>query len=474
MRTIAYALVFTSFTLAASAEPMLLRVTHTASSKFAYQVEIETDDGTVIRQFSALPVFAVSNVGDHSTDLLVTRLGLNQKSKFKNENTRGILRPIVPSVSSGQFQLTIDQRGRLVKQRGDASLPFALGNLPNLCLEQWPQEAADVWTRSSETTVGVSSNSFLRAIPFRSADSIEQLNAEEQFDFKIVDANEQSVTVKRDYRLATIEQVDGESRFELTHTGNLIVDRASGQLIAFEGGGEFVSRDRSQASTVHIKISVSRLSEADLNGLQELWASEAADRVSAPSPEERNDLLAALKSGDVPQMQKALATLSPKAPEEPDAEMAAEIAKCLDHQHNFIQSAAAQALTNWATNAEAAIIVDRVGDPNFTVATSMQKIVGRLKIIEASPVLAEQLRNPSHRSSAGNALRAIGPAAEGDVMKVLEDRDWTVRMEACRILTEVGTETSVKKLEALASGDENNAVKSFAKRAVEAIQKRGS
>ncbi|MCA9030209.1 MAG: HEAT repeat domain-containing protein, partial [Planctomycetaceae bacterium] len=456
------------------AEPVLLRVTHTSDSKFAYQIEIETDDETTVRKFSTMPVFAVTKIDDHSTELVVTRFGLQQKSEFKNTNTRGLIMPVAPSSSGGEIRLTVDQRGRLVKQRGQASLPFALGNIPNVCLEQWPQEAADAWMRTSETTVGVSSSTFLRAIPYQSSGSGEHLNAEEQFDFKVVEANENSVTIRRDYRLATIEQVDGESRFELTHGGNLIVDRQSGQLLSFQGDGEFVSRDPSQTSTTHIKISVSRLSDAELKGLEELWASEAADRVSAPSPEERLDLLAALRSGDVPKMQKALATLGPKSPEEPDVEMAAELAKCLEHQHNFIQSSAALALVNWATNAEAAIIVDRLDDPNFTIATSMQRIVGRLKIIEASSVLAEQLRKPSYRSSAGNALRAIGTAVEDDVVKVLGDRDWTVRMEACRILSEVGTDASVKKLEALSSDDENNAVKTFAKQAVSAIQKRGS
>ncbi|MCA9046880.1 MAG: hypothetical protein KDA69_21295, partial [Planctomycetaceae bacterium] len=344
MRAAVFGLILAQCTILAAAEPVLLRVTHTSDSKFAYQIEIETDDETTVRKFSTMPVFAVTKIDDHSTELVVTRFGLQQKSEFKNTNTRGLIMPVAPSSSGGEIRLTVDQRGRLVKQRGQASLPFALGNIPNVCLEQWPQEAADAWMRTSETTVGVSSSTFLRAIPYQSSGSGEHLNAEEQFDFKVVEANENSVTIRRDYRLATIEQVDGESRFELTHGGNLIVDRQSGQLLSFQGDGEFVSRDPSQTSTTHIKISVSRLSDAELKGLEELWASEAADRVSAPSPEERLDLLAALRSGDVPKMQKALATLGPKSPEEPDVEMAAELAKCLEHQHNFIQSSAALAL----------------------------------------------------------------------------------------------------------------------------------
>ena len=59
----------------------------------------------------------------------------------------------------------------------------------------------------------------------------------------------------------------------------------------------------------------------------------------------------------------------------------------------------------------------------------------------------------------------MGPVAEEAVAGYLKDSDWTVRLEACNVLLDIGTKASVKALEA-ATKDSNGIVARIAKEAL--------
>jgi HEAT repeat protein len=76
-------------------------------------------------------------------------------------------------------------------------------------------------------------------------------------------------------------------------------------------------------------------------------------------------------------------------------------------------------------------------------------VLGRLKDEESAEPLAQRLEEVADRQAAGEALRALGPAAEKAVAKRLQHEDVGVRWAACEILGDIGTPASIPALKAL-------------------------
>src|SRR5207244_1590321 len=78
---------------------------------------------------------------------------------------------------------------------------------------------------------------------------------------------------------------------------------------------------------------------------------------------------------------------------------------------------------------------------------------GALKDERAAEPLAGCLGDFQLRGHAVVALKALGPAAEKAVLRLLEHPDVGIRVRACGILQEVGTRASVPALEKAAKDD---------------------
>ena len=86
---------------------------------------------------------------------------------------------------------------------------------------------------------------------------------------------------------------------------------------------------------------------------------------------------------------------------------------------------------------------------------------------EPSIRLAKRLVELQDRMNASKALQALGKKAEKAVAGCLSHAEWTVRLEACKILAVVGTRASKQALDK-ASRDTNGLVAREAKRAAAA------
>lgn len=71
----------------------------------------------------------------------------------------------------------------------------------------------------------------------------------------------------------------------------------------------------------------------------------------------------------------------------------------------------------------------------------------KLKGPRGAPAIARNWKNPFEREWTRRSLEGLGPAAEDAVRPYLEDRDWGVRVEACRTLKRIGTRKSLPALE---------------------------
>jgi hypothetical protein len=116
--------------------------------------------------------------------------------------------------------------------------------------------------------------------------------------------------------------------------------------------------------------------------------------------------------------------------------------------NDFNAWAAADALVTWATVKQVPTLIVAAQGQNIPVRNSAYKALARLRDPRALPVFAKGLEDMQTRHEAAEALIEIGPAAETDVVPYASHRDVFVRMEANRVLKEIGTAKSLPALRA--------------------------
>jgi HEAT repeat protein len=94
-----------------------------------------------------------------------------------------------------------------------------------------------------------------------------------------------------------------------------------------------------------------------------------------------------------------------------------------------------------------------------------------LKDERAIEAILQQMQSMQNPSGAVKALTAAGPMVEKPMIELLDHHNWLVRMAACQVLAEVGTEASIKPLEELEARSQGS-VAEEAKKALEAINSR--
>jgi len=195
-------------------------------------------------------------------------------------------------------------------------------------------------------------------------------------------------------------------------------------------------------------------------------------------PTNPDEALASLQSGDPTRQLMAVNWL---ARANVDAARQPEIAKALERlltdPDKNLQNAAMKALVIWATTDNVTAIITVVQNDEFSPQANETRhlgmaTLGRLKDERGVAPVAQRLSNIHDRSSASKALIAMGPIAEKEVAKYLENSDAGTQREACRILKAIGTKASIPPLEA-ASKNRNRTTASAAKDALQTIQKRG-
>jgi hypothetical protein len=194
-------------------------------------------------------------------------------------------------------------------------------------------------------------------------------------------------------------------------------------------------------------------------------------------PTNLDEAMAGLQSGDPARQLLAANWL---ARTNVDAARQAEIAKALqpllaDAAKN-LQTAAMKALVPWATTDNVPAIIGVVQNDEFSLQTNEARhlgmeALGRLKDERGVAPVAQRLSNIHDRSFASKALIAMGPMAEKEVARYLENKDAGIQREACRILKMIGTKASIPALEA-ASKNRNRMMANAAKDALNAVQTR--
>jgi len=142
----------------------------------------------------------------------------------------------------------------------------------------------------------------------------------------------------------------------------------------------------------------------------------------------------------------------------------------LNDENLFIRQAAVRALAVWGGRSALPYILTALNDKEHSVRWATLDILAKLRDPRSADAVAARL-SYGDGFKASPALVAIGPAAERSVLGCMNDMEWSVRMEACKILKQIGTKASLPMLQQ-AAADQNGLVVMAANDAIAEINKR--
>jgi HEAT repeat protein len=141
-------------------------------------------------------------------------------------------------------------------------------------------------------------------------------------------------------------------------------------------------------------------------------------------------------------------------------------------RHPAVRAAALDAVAAWGTKENTATLLKVLGDLTSGAPGLAPRVIAVLASLHdpaAAAVLAQGLTDSEDRDVVGQALVALGPAAEDAVIPFLRSPDERAQVAACWILAEIGTNKSLEPLkEAMDSSGWNSP---FAKEVLIASQK---
>ena len=155
-------------------------------------------------------------------------------------------------------------------------------------------------------------------------------------------------------------------------------------------------------------------------------------------------ILADLRSGDATKASTAQMRLSRRQSHEPNRELTKGLESLAKSDDARTRQRAADALQYWGTKESIPVLLKLLDDDDRSVRWNAIRALGHLKATQAIDRL---VRLWPEEPAVTEALRAMGPAAEPAVVQQLTRGNDHMRMQACHVLQEIGTENSIPALE---------------------------
>lgn len=128
-----------------------------------------------------------------------------------------------------------------------------------------------------------------------------------------------------------------------------------------------------------------------------------------------------------------------------------------------------RALAVWGTPQEVPVLIQLLNDPDINTRNESLKALGQIKDERAAAPMARCLLEVSTQYHAEQALKAMGPIAETEVLGVLKQNQAQAKIVALGILTDIGTPKSLPALEEAAR---TASLRGAAQKAIAAINAR--
>jgi hypothetical protein len=197
---------------------------------------------------------------------------------------------------------------------------------------------------------------------------------------------------------------------------------------------------------------------------------KAADPTPPPGADDLTAALAGLKLAERGKVKAAAEQLAKMEPvKERRDEVAKALASALGNENGFARASALKALAVWYVPAVLPDMVQRLQDESGLVCGYAFDALAAVKSPAAAEAVAARLADD--RGHAAKALKAMGPLAEPAALKCLKHADPKARVEAIKVLGEIGTAKSLPALKPLVT-DKDLSTRASAERAVKAIEGR--
>jgi HEAT repeat protein len=138
----------------------------------------------------------------------------------------------------------------------------------------------------------------------------------------------------------------------------------------------------------------------------------------------------------------------------------------------FWRSKAMKAVISWGGDDAAPIMAKVLSGTNGGARREAMDMIRDVKLTKAAPAVAERLTVTSESHAAAETLKALGSAAEPEVIKHLTHGETQVRRNVCEVLQVIGTKESLPELQKALTEEPNASVKRAVQDAIAAIERR--
>ncbi len=464
--------------------------------RYVYEIKIETDLPDEKQTMTGHSYYKVKSVDEAAGRITLSNRGsLSTHKEPKSSGTGSILfppwPPLRPFFSSGAHygasrEVIIEPTGNVLKSGEDSQLPYLLGNLWELMIDPMPPEGKRTWHSSNEILVVKKRNRQSR-VPFRPlplflTETEVNRPARQTVTYTLGETTGKTAVIQKKYKLVTDEKIGGRPRVEHVGQGEIAFDLRAGvpQSLAME----YTLTVRRENVDIRIPTTVSaRLltkAEAEEMARQQAERAEAAKAAAAEAAKPRsisetalNAAIADLKSDNHFKVRSAANRLALAIPDDQRRKEVVEaLEPLLKSDQSFVPGAAAKALGVWGTKESVPALLEMLEQGGVFQKSAAMEALAVLKDERGIEAIVEWMQSARNPSGAVKALQAAGPMVEKPMVELLDHHDWLVRMAACQVLADVGTEASIKPLEELEARSQGG-VAQEAKKALEAIKARG-
>jgi serine/threonine protein kinase len=203
-----------------------------------------------------------------------------------------------------------------------------------------------------------------------------------------------------------------------------------------------------------------------------------ANRPPAPAelPQPRDPnlrlILVALKADNAFTRNEAATRLEKMLPiEDERAAVAGALQPLLNDPDHFTRQAMIRALGVWGTPQHIPALVKMFEHDDVFTRRAAITALGNIRDERSAEAIAGRMEDTLNREAARQALLTLGPLSEKATARLIDHKDWAIRLTACQILKVIGTKQSIPALET-ALKDSNNIVAGEAKSALQMVHAR--
>lgn len=479
-----------------AAERVPLKYGWEQEQQYAYQVKI---DVTLENYSEIMTGVSQYDVVKSDADSFAVQCTGKLNSITKSKNRRMLIPPMrmlrhrspfagMSHSMLGAFEphvLELNRFGEINTVKGSSLLPYLIGHLSQINLIPLSPKGDAEWSESEKTSVSVISSDRI-PLPFRDSNVEKTLGAKQTTEYKITEEKGDDVTLAVTHSYRTVATVDGDPEIELSGTGTIHFDKKQGGVISLELNYKMFRRTETSVHKIPITISSKQLSKeelaryrADQQELQKKHQAEMKKREEASQfeiPEnidaDLKDILTDLATKNNLKRKAALKKLSQAKPKQETPEVSQILIQLLNSKDITIVADTSEALVVWSTKADVPAMIEVLPEVNILGLENVSEAILKHKTPDGVKAVASLMKNPIKGHKISPKLIAYGSGAEEGVLDQLDPSNFVVLVGVLRVLKEIGTEKTLKKIEEITRTTDDASFRLHTAATVKAIEAR--